>query len=67
MWVAILFQIKSSSSKKYEYTASNIIIIPSPEQQTGKGVYKIHKAYYGKCIKTNEIIHVVLLQIRPPH
>ena len=27
-------------------------------------MYKIHKAYYEKCIKTNEDIHVALLQIR---
>ena len=63
MWVSILFRI-NSALQKYEHRTSYIIIIPSPKQWTGRGVYIIYKAYYEKCIKTNEDIHVALLQIR---
>ena len=73
MWIAeennvrcrwqFYFRYIQAVLQKYYHRTSYITIIPSPKQWIGRGVYKMYKAYYEKCIKTNEDIHIPLLQI----
>ena len=41
--------------QKYEHRKGYIIIIPSLKQQIGRGVYKIHKAYYENVLKLMKV------------
>ena len=39
-------------------------MLPLSEQQSGRDMNKVCKAYHEKCIETNDDTHITLLQIR---
>ena len=51
-------------SQKSEHRARIFIIIPSPEQWTGRSMPQTYKANIIKCIDTKSDPHIAFLQIR---